>query len=1806
MSTIQIPPQTGNDKAQYLYPTTFNFEQKKKSHKTRASSPFPKDHFARAASKRSTISRQEQRDRKIVYQIADDTSNVSDAISCLFARFTRPIIALRVRIALEGDGSDWAKTRLAQISTHYQDEYGNLGDLLSEIWQGTKDLYNSGAIKDFLLAMWEKISQFICAVPSFLYKVGSATIDVAKTLANPKFYQTLMVIILFIVLRYIGLTNVAVILVGIFMGLQNNVYLKVAGAMTAILGFTKMKLDFDEFFHGPKSRVQHSGRIQFQMDPDVMHASPASTLASLALLLGSTVFAIKINDYLPADYDAFAKRMNAHSQVARGFSTIHDSFTYIIAGIKETAYSFLGIDPGLADCIPVDLKANAELLMSFDGKVRAQLHCRSDLVRKVVTGYDEYLRLRLEYSRNRSLTTLLDKMQIGWVNLHALAQAHNREPASSRMLPTVLMLRGESSVGKSSLMYHIASYVLAESGKVTNESTDEEITKAIESCVYTRAAETTYWEGYMHQPITMVDDAFQQRDSPANANLDVMELIRMSNPFPMPLNMAELSSKGGTNFDSRVIVYTTNARRLYFESIICNEAVRNRVTFPYEVRIRAPYATDAGKLKDEYKTGKINTKVYSFHDWNTETGAVSTVGITFEHLIGLILQDMRKNARHATVRTEDLVEHTREALTFVSAFENAAPRPEPIFELPPPENEPRPFVRRPAYPHFRGRGGYAFNRNRYQMDDEINLAPLFAEERPALAWESDLGATDMEQYDDFYDWFEEGDEQEPRTGWKAWLPKSLFTPRVMRSATVHAKRAAFYCARDTVPPAYHHYLEFARSHAVNGDINDWQYHDFLSTFKDYMDELARPLEDQASNDICVLEDLRRGIADRWEEFKSRLATSLTILSAITLVAAGYSLFSSLSQPKPLDKWWTKVKVDPSYPEAELIRLDLAECQQDFEREGFVSPPRFRRIISYLEWCRDQNIAVLEGDVDMSSQFMEAKKLFVPDDQLLDTGVSNVEHESGKDRRPSPRRLEEEFESGKHRNFAPRKVLESGKDRKFTSVRRLEEDQDAVHMQGWACDNAKDIALKIRRNVVRLIPYINDRRVEVWINAIMVCDRNLLMNAHYLDRFKTYAAQGNVKIVVCGVNDERGTTYTYCEFMDGIVPYELHGTGEAPPVSTDVVLNILPHISGNRYGSILPYIMKRDNFETLTGRRAVMMNHARTGWEQSFGEVLKVAPVTIDADVNGKTVRAEYINSLHVNISSKTGDCGALYLLDDPRVNRKVVGFHFAGTTGGAYATPLILEDLTQIVSEQAVFAMEVEATENIPEMLRGNCLYRGTTKLGLTTPSKTSLRPTRIFNEIIPTTMKPAQISYSERPTGILAKALSKQFNSQPPIYEGSLNRAVASYSRLLASTTNKRTMRLLTFDEAVAGVPGDEYIRGVERGTSAGWPYCLFAKNGKSEWFGKEGAYTLDSPKSQELKETLLRDIKRINCGGFVRYTFMNVLKDETRPIEKVDAGKTRVFSACPIDFLVLFRMYFMSFLAMMMETRIENESGVGIRAQSMEWTRLARRLNEVGDNVIAGDFSNYDGTLHSKILWKIFEIIDKYYQLDSSYSIKDRQVRRCLWENIVCSESIVNNHIYQLNHSQPSGNPSTAILNSMYNSIACRYVYYEAGHSAFNVHVRMIAYGDDNVLSVSSEVPWNQQSMTDEFAKIGMVYTDEEKTGVVGMRRLEEVSFLKRGFTKPFHGAQFAPLKLQSILECFNWIHNTHDERGVIEQNWAMANLELSFHPADVFDHWTTKIRQVIRKEYGFAPPLIERMRYLAAIREGDRSIFTSHQWV
>lgn len=324
------------------------------------------------------------------------------------------------------------------------------------------------------------------------------------------------------------------------------------------------------------------------------------------------------------------------------------------------------------------------------------------------------------------------------------------------------------------------------------------------------------------------------------------------------------------------------------------------------------------------------------------------------------------------------------------------------------------------------------------------------------------------------------------------------------------------------------------------------------------------------------------------------------------------------------------------------------------------------------------------------------------------------------------------------------------------------------------------------------------------------------------------------------------------------------------------------------------------------------------------------------------------------------------------------------------------------------------------------------------------------------------------------------------------------------------------------------------------------------------------------------------------------DTLKDERRPIDKVNAGKTRVFAGGPIDYTLVFRKYFLGFAAAVADNRNHNEISVGTNVYSSDWTVIATLMQSKGPHVIAGDFSNFDGTLHVQILHAIVDIINDWY----ADGEENAGIRRILWREILNSIHVCGDVVYMWTHSQPSGCPLTAIINSIYNAIACRYVWMlltegTEYHSmkSFRQHVSMVSYGDDNLLNVSSEALefYNQITMAEAFATFGMTYTDETKSGeMVKAKTLDVVQYLKRKFVWNENRQLYnAPLAMESILEIPNWIRECPDHREATENNIENACFELSIHGEDVFNHWAPQYDRAAR-EAGLTPQILTFYEY------------------
>ena len=314
--------------------------------------------------------------------------------------------------------------------------------------------------------------------------------------------------------------------------------------------------------------------------------------------------------------------------------------------------------------------------------------------------------------------------------------------------------------------------------------------------------------------------------------------------------------------------------------------------------------------------------------------------------------------------------------------------------------------------------------------------------------------------------------------------------------------------------------------------------------------------------------------------------------------------------------------------------------------------------------------------------------------------------------------------------------------------------------------------------------------------------------------------------------------------------------------------------------------------------------------------------------------------------------------------------------------------------------------------------------------------------------------------------------------------------------------------------------------------------------------------------------------------HVFTDNLKDELRELTKIQSGSTRLFSGCPFLYLVAFRRYFGAFAMWYMKNKISNGSAIGVNPYSSEWNSIAKRLIAISaSNILAGDYSKYDGSQKPLIHLLILDEINRWYN-DGEENCR---IRSILWMEVYNSRHIVDGVIYEWLSGLPSGHPFTIIINTIYNHIVARYVWFRSvgSHLSYNDNVYAVVQGDDITAAVSDDFKDKFSDVI--FAKyaleLGLTYTNETKTGeLIPHRGLSEIEFLKRSFVFDERENLFiAPLKLKSILKMVDWTKRKNRDR-IVADNVIIATKELALHDKATFEFYSKEIRNKFKECYPF----------------------------
>lgn len=398
----------------------------------------------------------------------------------------------------------------------------------------------------------------------------------------------------------------------------------------------------------------------------------------------------------------------------------------------------------------------------------------------------------------------------------------------------------------------------------------------------------------------------------------------------------------------------------------------------------------------------------------------------------------------------------------------------------------------------------------------------------------------------------------------------------------------------------------------------------------------------------------------------------------------------------------------------------------------------------------------------------------------------------------------------------------------------------------------------------------------------------------------------------------------------------------------------------------------------------------------------------------------------------------------------------------------------------------------------------------------------------------------------------------------------------------------VISLHDAINGIDGRPFIKGIDITTSPGFPYISYRKfGGRKDYFGVDGV-------TKYMSSAMLRNIYHERVAYYrkrIPYMtmWMDVPKDEKLKKTKIESNSVRIFNVGPIDLLILMKQYFACFMEWFYENRIKGFWAPGIDIKSDELIDLIDNLQELSDRIIDADYEKWDKVLHEQLMEDLDELFNEWYQVyDPKYTVEDDNIRTMCIYAMIDRTHVVGDLVYRTRYGNCSGGLLTVIINCIANLrlvycfIADRYKFEgKLGDLDFETVRRCIylmTYGDDLLQSIS---PIWQSWFTGEafrayVSHYGMKVTAGNKEALIAPADITEVVFLKCHFRRvPGHNVWYPILDKRSIDSCLAWQQKSSlsvSEDDVLASEINSALEWLVFYGASVFKLYRNTILRIV----------------------------------
>lgn len=219
-----------------------------------------------------------------------------------------------------------------------------------------------------------------------------------------------------------------------------------------------------------------------------------------------------------------------------------------------------------------------------------------------------------------------------------------------------------------------------------------------------------------------------------------------------------------------------------------------------------------------------------------------------------------------------------------------------------------------------------------------------------------------------------------------------------------------------------------------------------------------------------------------------------------------------------------------------------------------------------------------------------------------------------------------------------------------------------------------------------------------------------------------------------------------------------------------------------------------------------------------------------------------------------------------------------------------------------------------------------------------------------------------------------------------------------------------------------------------------------------------------------------------------------------------------------------------------------------------------------MAGDYSGFDVRMMSLITHYAFLFMQAVLFSGGNYTEEMKIACYTLMYDIINPNCEIDGDHFLLYGTNPSGHPLTVHVNCIANIMYIMFTFIKNGGSLgqFFHDVKVITYGDDNVLGIRDPSILNYLTMRDTLHNIGVVYTRADKSAIVGqdLDDIYDIEFLKRKFKlATVRGKQycFCPLDRKSLFKTLDiWMRS----KIVVEKEQARDSLSAVWQGTLMYD--------------------------------------------